>query len=193
MATVSITPPAVLPSIPIRLADEPLYEVINGERRQIEPMGVYAGTLASLLSQIMGPFASANRLGLVVVEVLFQLSAVGPLQRRPDLAFVAFDRMSDPIFPNEDPAVWAVIPNLAVEVVRPTNTALQIEDKLDDYFRHDVQLVWVIYPKHRIVHVYDARTSCRVLTENDDLEGGSAVPGFRLKIGNLFAAVTQPR
>ena len=114
-------------------ASDELYEVVNGERKEIPPMGAYAGTLASFLSVHLNIFGWQHKLGFAVVEVLFQL-VVGRPQRRPDVAFVSYSRWSGPPEPVEDPAAWEVVPTLAVEINSPTNTADEIEAKLQDYF-----------------------------------------------------------
>jgi Uma2 family endonuclease len=183
----TLTPPAALAAA--RNGEEALYEVVNGLRVEVPPMGALAGFIASVLHEYLGPYVRQHRLGWAVVEVLFELSPQGPLQRRPDVAFVSVERTRHHVAAEGDPPVWRVVPNLAVEVVSPSNTAAEIQDKLNDYFRHGVQLVWVIYPQHRLVYVYESVTRNRILTEADELTGEPAVPGFRLRVGELFASV----
>jgi Uma2 family endonuclease len=188
MASAIVAPPR-----PITPDSGKLYEVVNGQRREIPPMGALAGMVASMLSQYLGAFATQHRLGLVVVEVLFRLVGSGDKQRRPDVAFVGYGHLPDPALPPEDPPNWDVIPDLAVEVVSPTNTASEILDKIQDYFGSGVRLVWVVYPKHRQVYVYESLTQTAILRENDELDGGAVLPGFRLKIAALFAPLVKPQ
>jgi Uma2 family endonuclease len=186
------TATALIPSPPAKELDsEGLYEIVNGERKEIPHMGALAGLFASVLSHYLGTFALERKLGLVAVEVLFRLKPDGST-RRPDIAFVNFDRIAAPAELFNDPAVWEVVPNLAVEVVSPTITADEIQDKLQDYFASGVQLVWVAYPRHRRIYVYESATRNRILSENEELDGGTALPGFRLSIAALFAALTKP-
>lgn len=168
-----------------------LFEVIDGERREVAHMGALAGTLASLLCFHLNAFAIPRRLGLAVVEVLVRLNAGQP-SRRPDLAFVSYQRWGSPGVPAEDPAEWEVVPDLAVEVVSPNNTAAEIEAKIIEYFLAGVQLVWVLYPIQRRFYVYETASKVRILTETDELDGGNVLPGFRLKIADLFAPLVQP-
>jgi Uma2 family endonuclease len=86
-----------------------------------------------------------------------------------------------------------VVPNLAVEVVSPTNTADEVVEKIEEYFAAGVQLVWVIHPKRRRFEVYESPTAVRVLGPGDVLDGGTVLPGFRLPIDDLYAALRQPR
>jgi len=155
-------------------------------------MGRLASLIASVLHGLLWSFASAHKIGLPVFETLFRLSPTGT-SRRPDVAFVAFDRMPASLDTTEDPAQWDVVPNLAVEIISPTNTAKGIQDKLDDYFHAGVQLVWVIYPVNRCIYVYESLTSVHVLLEKDELVGEPVLPGFRLPIAALFAALAKPQ
>src|SRR4051812_25142826 len=68
-----------------------LYEFVNGEWKEVPRMGAYASLLASYLGGEIGGFAREHRLGLSMTETLFRLAPDGPA-RRPDLAFVAYDR-----------------------------------------------------------------------------------------------------
>jgi len=170
-----------------------LYEVVNGEIRELPPMSTLSGLVASVLAQHLGTFASQHKLGLVVVEMLFRLTTDGQRQRRPDVAFVAYDRLPDPIFSTDDPPAWDVVPNLAVEVISPSNTAVEIVEKIQEYLDAGVQLVWVIYPGQRRVHVYEPPATSRVLLERDELDGGIVLPGFRLGVAALFEALAKPK
>ncbi len=169
-----------------------LYEVVNGEPLEVLPMGKLASLLATVLVIRLGIFAEQHKLGMPAVETLFRLSPTGP-SRRPDVAFVAFDRMPASLDTTEDPAHWEVVPNLAVEIISPTNTFDAIDDKLEDYFHAGVQLVWVIRPVKRRIYVYESLTSVRVLMEKDELTGEPVLPGFRLPVAALFAALAKPQ
>jgi Uma2 family endonuclease len=186
MATAAISP--FEPSSVLESAG--LFEVVNGLRREVLPMGAWAGAVASLLVHHMSNFATEHRLGVVLVEVLFRLARNN---RRPDVAFVAFDRWPLPRVPTEDPPALDVAPNLAVEVVSPNNSAAEIFGKIREYFEARVQLVWVIYPLQRCVPVFDSETHSRILGEEEELDGGSVLPGFRLSVSELFATAAQPR
>jgi Uma2 family endonuclease len=185
MSTETLPPVAAQPG-------DGLYEVINGERREVPPMGAFAATVASFLASHLNMFGWQHRLGFAVVETLFQL-VTGRPQRRPDVAFIPYSRWSGPPDPLQDPAAWEVVPSLAVEINSPTNAADDIEAKLQDYFSAGVQLVWVSHPVRRRVYAYKSLTEVRILTENDELDGDPAVPGFRLRLAALFAALVPPQ
>ena len=168
-----------------------LYEIINGKRVEVPRMGMMAVLVASYLAEVLGLHATRNRLGFVLVEALFRLAAVSR-SRRPDLSFVSFDRWPYAAFPEDDPAELDLAPNLAIEVISPTNTSIEIEDKIQDYFRSGVELVWVVYPRHRRAYVYDSPTRTRILSDKDALDGGNVLKGFKLPLSELFNALSKP-
>jgi Uma2 family endonuclease len=188
MASATIEQPPMPVAVP---ASESLYEIVNGERREIAHMSTLAGTAASLLVYYLNAFAVPKKLGLAVSEVLFRLQP-GQSSRRPDVAFVSYDRWPLTVPPLSDPPEFDFAPNLAVEVVSPTNAAEEIEDKIKEYFDAGVELVWVIYPRHRRIYVYESVTKTRVLVQTDELEGGKVLPGFKLSVAALFGPLVKP-
>ena len=168
-----------------------LFEMVDGQRREIPRMGALAATIATFLATYLNIFAWPHKLGFAVVEAMFQLPAGRP-QRRPDVAFVGAERWRASSPPANDPSAWDVVPTIAAEVVSPSNTAEGIEEKLQDYFSAGVQLVWVIYPVIRRVYVYESLTQVHILTATDALEGGDGLPGFRLPLADLFAGLMTP-
>jgi Uma2 family endonuclease len=165
-----------------------LYEIVNGERKEIPRMGVLGATIASFLVTHLNIYGWSQKLGFAVAEAMFQL-APDRAQRRPDIAFIAYAGLQPSR--RDDPPAWAVVPLLAAEVLSPTNTAESIEEKLQDYFAAGVRTVWVVHPVLGQVYVYESLTQVRILTEKDELDGGAALPGFRVAIQALFAALGQ--
>lgn len=182
---------AVLPLTPPTDNPDAHYEFVEGEWKEVPRMGAFASLLASRLAEELNQFARAHNLGLAMVEVLFRLAVEGPA-RRPDVAYVAYDRWPYTAPFEEDPPAFDVVPNLAVEVNSPSNTLDEIGDKNRDYFFAGVQQVWVIQPRHRHVYVYDAPDKVSMLSEKQELDGGTILPGFRLPLVTLFAVGTKP-
>ena len=171
--------------------DERLYEVVDGERRELEPMGAFETVLAWVLSYHLGHFALEHKLGVVCTETLFVLDAQRNLKRRPDVAFVSYPRWPDDQVPRAE--AWDVVPDLAVEVISPTNLAEEIDDKITDYFAAGVQLVWVLFPVSGRLYVYQSPERVTGLDRSDELNGGDVLPGFRLPVATLFEAVRKPK
>jgi Uma2 family endonuclease len=177
--------------IPVVGDDDALYEIVDGQRVEMPPMSAFATLIASELARRLGNFGEAQNLGRAVPEMLFRLPLPRERNRRPDAAFVSYIRWSQhrPI-----PATnaWDVVPDLAVEVVSPTDLIEELMDKITEYFQASVQLVWVVYPTHRLIHVYESLTGIRILTMADELDGGTVLPGFRLAVSSLLPEVTAP-
>lgn len=167
-----------------------LYEVVNGEIRELPPMGAFEVGLANLLVKLMDRFAGARDLGEAFIEMLFLLDATEALQRRPDVAFVSYKRWpKGKRIPRT--AAWPVVPDLAAEVISSTNTWNEIVEKIADYFRTGVELVWVVSPVTKQVYVYTAPNANRILDRQDTLDGGEALPGFSLPLVELFREETD--
>ena len=77
-------------------------------------------------------------------------------------------------------------PDLAVEVLSPSETPSDVLEKLDDYRAAGVPLIWVIDPDRRTVDVFSRDGGQRLLTTNDVLDGGDVVAGLRFPVGSLF-------
>jgi Uma2 family endonuclease len=181
---------SILTQDPASGEDIERYEVVDGVRVEREPMGAFETVLASWLCYVINSFAAGKKLGLAVNEVLFVLNAARNLNRRPDVAFVSYARWPTAIVARE-PA-WNVVPDLAIEIVSPTNLAEEIDRKMTDYFQEGVRLVWLFYPDSGRVYVYQSPTHVSILERTDTLDGGEVLPDFRLHITELYEAVAKP-
>ena len=189
--------PAVLNEAPkthaARPADEePLYEIANGQHVEPPPMSAYATWIASRLDHRLGPFAEDHSLGTVVTEMLFVLDSGQNLRRRPDVAFVSVQQwpLNRELPESGD---WEVVPDLAVEVVSPTDEFSDVVAKVREYFEYGVRRVWVILPEERQVYVYESPTQVHILAVTDTLSGGDLFPGFTLPLVSLFARGDTPQ
>ena len=171
------------------------YEFVDGRWIETPPMSYFASLFANRLSRDLNKHIDqqAPCPGLVVVETLFRIPVAkdASRKRRPDLAFVSSDR-----WPIDRPAslreeAWDVVPDLAVEVVSPTDIAGDLLGKVKEYFQAGVRLVWVVYPMQRCIHVFEAWNRIRVVIETDELDGGEVLPGFRRSVDLLFGPVAE--
>ena len=175
----------------LAVQDEPLYEIVNGQRVALPPMSAYATWLASCLHGRLGLYTEDNGLGTSVTAMLFVLDAEHDLRRRPDVAFVSAARWPlDRALP--ETGDWDVVPDLAVEVISPNDIFKDVLAKVREYFHYGVQMVWVVAPEEQQVYVYDSPTHIRILTGQDELPGGEVVPGFRLPLVHLFQPAASP-
>jgi Uma2 family endonuclease len=167
-----------------------LYEILDGRRVEKPPLGVDAVGIATTRDQLLGGFARANRLGWVVAEMLLRLQEARPY-RRPDVAFVSYERWPrDRKLTRVD--AWAVVPDLAIEVISPTNTAGAMQRKVREYFEAGVRRVWIVYPDERLVHIYDSVRRVRIFGAGDVLDGEDILPGFHMAVDELFEKIASP-
>ncbi len=161
-----------------------LHEVVDGVRVEAVMSNKAVGVNTQLGTQLAN-HARAERVGRVWIEGMFLLEPTATRKRRPDVAFVSYAR-----WPRETPipegGAWQVAPDLAVEVISPTDLAEDALAKVREYFDAGVRLVWVVYPELRVIHVFESFTTIRVLAGDGVLEGGEVIPGFRLSMATLF-------
>ena len=167
---------------------ESLYEVVDGQIVE-KVMGVLQIRIARFVFESLNAYAVENKLGSVDMEMLFLIDRPRKLKRRPDVSFVSVERWPIDDLP-PDTEAWDVVPDVAVEVVSKSNSAPDIKEKIEEDFRAGVRLVWLIYPKQKVVDVYESPTTVRVLRREDDLQGGDVLPGFRLALTTLFKPET---
>jgi Uma2 family endonuclease len=183
MATVAPERPEILSE------PEGLYEVIDG--RVVEkPMGAYEVWLAKVVYDLVNPYVIDHSSGRVFQEMIFDLRPTIDRERRPDVALVSFERWARNRKVPQTRS-WAVVPDLAVEIVSPTNTADEVAEKLEEYFRVGVRSVWVVYPRQFRVYAYRSPTQVLVLGLGEELEGGDVLPGFRVPLERIFGQVEE--
>jgi Uma2 family endonuclease len=190
MTTALLPPPAAV-APPLARDDEPLFEIIDGRRVELPPMSAYAARIAFRLGRRLGDYGEQRELGEAAVETLFHLALPVDRNRRPDVAFVSYERWPRGRPMPEAGNAWDVVPDVAIEVVSPNDLAEDVMEKLDEYFRAGVRLAWVIYPRTRIVLVFEALNRVRALTRSDELDGGEVLPGFRLPLADLLPPPQQ--
>jgi Uma2 family endonuclease len=86
-----------------------------------------------------------------------------------------------------------MVPELAIEVISPTDRAENQRGKVLEYFQAGVRCVWVVYPELQIVDVHESPTSVRVFGPDDTLVGDPILPGFQLRITDLFNPFARPK
>jgi Uma2 family endonuclease len=166
-----------------------LCELVDGVLVE-KPVGTKEAILAGVIIHHLWTFVTPRDLGIVV-------GADGPwrlklgLVRMPDVAFISWDRLPGEEFPHA--AIARVIPNLAVEVLSPSNTKKEMERKLQDYFRAGVELVWIIDPKTQTAESYTTPTRSRKVAKGESLSGGKVLPGFTLSLKEVFGALRRKK
>jgi Uma2 family endonuclease len=165
---------------------EGLYEMIGDQVLENPQVSAYEAWLSNQLHDLLSDFARTHRLGRSYHETLFEFRPTFNHRRRPDVAFVSDERWPiDRPAPRGD-AAWSVIPDLAVEILSPTDLATEVFGKLEEYFKVGVRRVWLILPDQAKLYDYASPTLVQILTPADTLDGGDVLPGLRLDLVPLF-------
>ena len=170
--------------------DDILYEMVDDKVVELGPMGAHEIWLATELVVHLMNFAKQHQLGRAVQEMLFNFTAMVQRKRRPDAAFVSYERWPrQRQVPHTE--AWEVVPNLVVEVISPSDKGDDILDKVAEYFRIGVECVWVIFTSQKQVYIYTSPTQVRILTRADELYGEPVLPHFRLPLAALFEDIEE--
>ena len=125
------------------------YELIRGGLRRMAPAGWEHGVLAMRIGSRLDQFVTANRLGIVLAaETGFILERNPDTVRAPDAAFVRLDRIPARSLPK---GYWSGAPDLAVEVISPSDSAQEVDEKVDTWLSGGASEVWTIDPVSRAV------------------------------------------
>ncbi len=170
------------------VSDDALYEVIDGRIVELPPMGTDQEVTAGILHIRLGSHVDATKAGRAVMETLFDFTEQVGRKRRPDVAFVSTQRWprSKPVGAGDG---WPVVPNLAVEVISPSNSWDEVIAKIHEYFQVGVERVWVVTTSKKQVHIYESPTSVRILSADKELTDEDLLPGFKLALADLFEMV----
>jgi Uma2 family endonuclease len=164
-------------------------ELIDGVLLE-KSMGFYESMLASVLIGFLEAHMRQHDAGIV-------LDGSGPLQilptqvRVPDVSVILWGRFPRGKLPQEP--IPALAPDLAVEVLSRTNTEREMRQKLRDYFLSGVRLVWYIDPETRTAEIFLAPEERTVIDEQGILDGGEVLPGFRVRLGEVFERADRRR
>lgn len=164
--------------------EEGRLELVRGELLKMPPAGHEHGEIASSALFVLTRFVRQHQLGKTyAAETGFTLSRNPDTVRAPDAAFVTAERAAQQ---KRRHGFFDGVPDLAVEVVSPGDSAEEVEEKILDYLEAGVRLLWIINPRTRTVAVYRSLTDIRVLTLEDNLEGYDVLPGFTVPVRELF-------
>lgn len=165
-------------------------ELIEGEIEEMAPAGGEHGIIALNTGAEIRNFAKAHDLGYVTAAetgyVLHRRPGGKDTVLAPDIGFVSKARAPEGLPKQFVPFA----PDLAVEVISPSESYTQVARKVALYLRYGTRLVWVIDPSNKTVQAHtlaDGVQSSRTLDEAGMLDGGDVLPGFTLTIREIFA------
>lgn len=150
------------------------------------PMGFYESLLAMCLAKYISLASDKGRLGVTSGEQGF--IRLGETQvRAPDVAFFLRENLPDGRLPTE--RVPTICPEIAVEILSPSNTLAEMAQKRKEYFQGGCRLVWMVDPVARNVAVYRSLHQVEIIGLDSHLVGGEILPDFRLLVADLFNEV----
>lgn len=156
-------------------------ELVQGEVRAVSPANDEHSVIAALLTTELTLYTRQHG-GMVAVEGGFLLLRNPDTVRGPDVAYIRRERLVGKRWGK----FWEGAPDLAVEIVSPSNTLKDIQEKIQEYLQAGARLVWVVRPRSRsvVAHYPDGRT--RVYRGDDILDGGDVLPGFTRPLREIF-------
>ena len=169
--------------IQIELIDpEKQIEIVDGKIEVKEMAGAKSGGIAARILGELYFHVKASKLGrLYTPDTTF---AIGENQRMPDVSFVSATRIPAD---GEPFGKWNFAPDLAVEVVSPSDPLDKVRGKIVDFFAAGVREVWLVEPKINLFSVYHEPVKpTQILTKNDKLIGSIVLPDFELDLNDIF-------
>lgn len=164
-------------------------EIIDGDwvaKTRDDEMSIAHGKFGARLIGELVAYTDAHDVGEVYMsETIFVLhvdsEGVRTL-RKPDVAFVQKSRVQ-PL----DAGYYMMAPDIAVEVISPSERPGIVQGKLRDYFTYGTQQVWLVYPLEKMIVVQHPSGQADTYRVGDRLAGGVMLPGFELDLKRLFA------
>ncbi len=154
------------------------FELIEGEIIEV-PSNPYSSGVASQFIIELGIFARGKNLGYITGEQGGYM--VTGARLAPDVAFISRARQTELPTQGYNP----IAPDLAIEVISPTDDDDDIDKKVKLYIKAGV-LLWVVYPKRREVEVFAPGRQKQIVGTEGELDGGDVLPGFRLPLAEVF-------
>ncbi len=187
------TLPQSLPPTPIKVwTDQELmalpddgnkYELVDGELI-VSNSGLEHGYIAAILVSALYSFVVSRKLGVVLDSSTAFTMKTGN-KRSPDVSFLSKDRLQG--LKKLPKGFGQGAPDLAVEILSPSNTTAEIHSKIVEYLENGTKLIWVINPEEEYVLVYKSKPSPdRLLSSVDILSGEETLPDFSFAVADLF-------
>jgi Uma2 family endonuclease len=158
-------------------------ELVRGELILMSPAGLEHGAIAGRLYGHIFSYVTKKRLGLVLAaETGFVIGRDPDTVRAPDVGFLRSDRVPKVL----TPGFFEGAPDLAVEVVSPTDRAGKMLAKVRDWLTAGCRVVWLVDPTSRTITVYRGLSETTVLAVGDDLTDNDVLAGFCLPVAEIF-------
>lgn len=159
-------------------------ELVRGRVTERPLASALAGHVSARIAADLGEWAERRHAGIALVTCGFVLYRDPDTVRAPSMAFVGRQRLPDGRVPE---GFFPGAPDLAVEVVSPTDQAADVQEKVNDYLKAGTSLVWVVYPKLRQVVVHKSLAESFTVEEGGTLKGDPVLPDLSIPVKEIFA------
>lgn len=150
--------------------------------REPQPSDVHGAVCVNVIT-VLGEYLRTHSVGRLRTHSGFLLSRAPLTIRGPDVAFISNERL---VQEAADHPFFHGAPDLAIEVVSPSNTASELPEKVAEYFEAGTHIVWVCYPKTQSVAVHHPSGEIRLLRAHETLTAPELLPGFEVSVAKLF-------
>ncbi len=163
--------------------DDYRYELVRGRLIRMPPPGSRHGRTVARVTIRLGYFIETQNLGTILNESGYHLEWGPDTVRAPDVSFISAERLP----PDQVPSGYPTLaPDLAVEVLSPSERPGARREKMQDYFAAGTRLVWEIDPAQRTITVYRSAHDRTTLAATDELTAVEVLPGFVCRVGELI-------
>jgi Uma2 family endonuclease len=163
------------------------YELWDGKIIAMSPARPKHGAVIARLSYYLSAHVYENKLGEIFDgQTGFRLGIQYCFQ--PDISFVSGERMKL-ILPQGLDGMFQAAPDVAVEVLSPSDSITKVEKKMQLYLAHGARLGWMIDTKNKTIRVYRPGQAFELLRGHQALTGNSVLPGFRVSLAKIFESI----
>lgn len=160
------------------------YELVRGVIQRSPLTGFEHGILSVVICSLLEKHVEMNCLGYVCsTGTGFKITHNPDTVRAPDAAFVRRESIEEKGIVK---GFWDGAPDLAVEVISPSDTYTQVAEKVDEWLNAGCTLVWVVNPRRETVEVYKTPEDMTVLRGDDVLDGWDVIEGFQCSVKDIF-------
>jgi Uma2 family endonuclease len=159
------------------------HELVEGRIVRMSLPGFRHGRVVVRIASLLDDHVRKLRLGQVVAESGYTLARNPDTVRGPDVSFVRRERIASTGAPD---SFWEGAPDLAVEVISPSNRAGNLRRKIDEYFGRGTQIVVVVDPLNESVTVHRRLAPPIISSGEDELDVSDVIDGFRCQVRELF-------
>jgi Uma2 family endonuclease len=164
-------------------------EIIDGELVIMSPNEAQHGQHGSTILTLLKTFVTARKLGRVFADGTAYILRENPDHslrdsKVPDVSYVSFTRLAADASLKQ---VLRLAPNLAVEVISPSEKARDVVTKTEFYLEYGVDQVWLVFPDEQEIRICTpAHPLGKAFSIDDTLIGGDVLPGFSVPMRAIF-------